>query len=296
MMKNISKKTKSKIVTALMILCVVVGVGFIAYPTVSNLWNRMHAARVIENYDGRVDELSAQELEKMWEAAYEYNQDLNDTPDFTTNAELKNRYFQILNVDDHGMIGYITIDKIDVNLPVYHDVEDYHLEVAAGHLKETSFPIGGGSTHAVILGHRGLPGARLFTDLDSVTEDDIFKIHILDRVFSYKVDQIRVVLPNEVSDLRTEIGKDYCTLVTCTPYGVNTHRLLVRGKLMDSGTGDASFISTEVIRIERMFIASVIAIPMLLIVLIYLIIRRRRRPEEIMERFFNENEDSRNND
>ena len=221
---------RKHISTIFIILIFLVGLGFISYPTVSNLWNQAHQSRAIATYSKQVEKLDDSENKKMLKAARKYNKSLLKKSDhWKLSKKDKKKYESLLDVSGTGIMGYIEIPKIDCSLPVYHGTDEGALQIAIGHLEGSSLPVGGKSSHCVLSGHRGLPSARLFTDLDQMEEGDTFILNILGHKLAYEVDQIKVVLPVEMSDLEIQEGKDLCTLVTCTPYGINTHRLLVRG-------------------------------------------------------------------
>ena len=221
------KKHISTIIIALIFLA---GLGFLLYPTVSNLWNRAHQSRAIATYTKQVEKLDDSQNKEMLKAARKYNKSLLKKSDhWKLSKKDKKKYESLLDVSGTGIMGYIEIPKIDCSLPIYHGTDEGALQIAIGHLEGSSLPVGGKSTHCVLSGHRGLPSARLFTDLDQMEEGDVFVLNVLGRKLAYEVDQIKVVLPDEMSDLEIVQGKDLCTLVTCTPYGINTHRLLVRG-------------------------------------------------------------------
>lgn len=226
------KKGGSWIGTALALLVLVAGLGVIAYPTVSNWWNDMHQSQAIDSYAKVVDSTSEETLAKMLADAEQFNADLlNLRMDrlFMDDAT-KARYMSLLNLDGSGMIGYIEVPSIKIRYPIYHTTEEEVLQVAIGHLEGTSLPVGGAGTHSLLSGHRGLPSATLFSDLDQVKVGDLFYITVLNRSMTYEVDQIRIVEPQDVSQLGIDPDEDYVTLVTCTPYSINSHRMLVRGK------------------------------------------------------------------
>ena len=225
-----------KIRTADVIRAVVliIALSVLLYPTVSSYFNAKNSSTIASDYDQSVNSMTSEEKQKMWDEAVAYNQTLVGNTSFRdpfteTDGEENEVYESLLNIDGNGMMGYIRIPKIDVMLPIYHGTEEKVLQVAAGHISTSSLPVGGESAHSVLTGHRGLPSARLFTDLDQIVEGDIFYLHILDHKLAYKVDQILTVLPTETEALEIIEGEDLCTLVTCTPYAVNTHRLLIRG-------------------------------------------------------------------
>lgn len=222
------KKYLSDIVVAIILIA---GVGLLAYPTIADYVNELHSSKAIGSYVEKTKDLSKEEKENLLEEAREYNKSLVDKINrYYLSEEEKKRYNHILNITKTGIMAYIEIPKLNVYMPVYHGTDEGVLQIAAGHLPGSSFPIGGESTHSLISGHSGLPSAKLFTDIDKLKKGDLFFIHVFDEVLAYKVNQIKIVLPDDVETLEIEKGKDYVTLITCTPYGVNSHRLLVRGE------------------------------------------------------------------
>ncbi|WP_278884935.1 class C sortase [[Ruminococcus] torques] len=222
------KKYLSDIVVAIILIA---GVGLLAYPTIADYVNELHSSKAIGSYVEKTKDLSKEEKENLLEEAREYNKSLVDKINrYYLNEEEKKRYNHILNITKTGIMAYIEIPKLNVYMPVYHGTDEGVLQIAAGHLPGSSFPVGGESTHSLISGHSGLPSAKLFTDIDKLQEGDLFFVHVFDEVLAYRVNQIKVVLPDDVETLEIEKGKDYVTLITCTPYGVNSHRLLVRGE------------------------------------------------------------------
>ena len=272
---------RKHISTIFIILIFLVGLGFISYPTVSNLWNQAHQSRAIATYSKQVEKLDDSENKKMLKAARKYNKSLLKKSDhWKLSKKDKKKYESLLDVSGTGIMGYIEVPKIDCSLPIYHGTDEGALQIAIGHLEGSSLPVGGKSTHCVLSGHRGLPSARLFTDLDQMEEGDIFILNILGRKLAYEVDQIKVVLPEEMSDLEIEEGKDLCTLVTCTPYGINTHRLLVRGhrteyveKKVAEEKKEVQTKKTDI----RLIIAGGAGVLILLIIIIVIVIKRRRK-------------------
>lgn len=272
---------RKHISTIFIILIFLVGLGFISYPTVSNLWNQAHQSRAIATYSKQVEKLDDSENKKMLKAARKYNKSLLKKSDhWKLSKKDKKKYESLLDVSGTGIMGYIEVPKIDCSLPIYHGTDEGALQIAIGHLEGSSLPVGGKSTHCVLSGHRGLPSARLFTDLDQMEEGDIFILNILGRKLAYEVDQIKVVLPEEMSDLEIEEGKDLCTLVTCTPYGINTHRLLVRGHRTEYVEKKVSEEEKEVQTKKtdiRLMIAGGAGVLILLIIIIVIVIKRRRK-------------------
>lgn len=236
------KKTKKQSLKIRIILLFVVGFMILLYPTVSNQWNKYRDNKLKSEYTQAVKNLDEDILQKELEAASEYNQSLigSSVPDaFSIREDQKDEVYEnLLNVNGDGMMGYVDIPSIDVSLPIYHYTSEEVLEKGAGHLAGSSLPVGGASTHTVISAHRGLPSAKMFTDLNLLEPGDIFQIHVLDRTLTYEVDQIKEVNPDETSDLSITEGIDYATLITCTPYGVNTRRLLVRGCRTDNPSSE----------------------------------------------------------
>lgn len=221
---------KKHLSTIILVLILLTGLSLVLYPTVSEYWNMYHQSRIIADYTDDVEEIDEEEYARMWQEAQEYNRELaRDGNCWKMTEEQKQKYYSVLNVGGTGVMGYIEIPKIHCSLPVYHGADETILQVAVGHIEGSSLPVGGSSTHCVLSGHRGLPSAKLFTDLDQMEKGDIFLLKILNETLAYEVDQIKTVLPEEMDNLKIEEGEDLCTLVTCTPYGVNSHRLLVRG-------------------------------------------------------------------
>lgn len=269
------KKHISTIIIALIFLA---GLGFLLYPTVSNLWNRAHQSRAIATYTKQVEKLDDSQNKEMLKAARKYNKNLLKKSDhWKLSKKDKKKYESLLDVSGTGIMGYIEVPKIDCSLPIYHGTDEGALQIAIGHLEGSSLPVGGKSTHCVLSGHRGLPSARLFTDLDQMEEGDVFVLNVLGRKLAYEVDQIKVVLPDEMSDLEIVQGKDLCTLVTCTPYGINTHRLLVRGHR-------TKYIEETVVQVQKEAEKKETGIWLLagggavfLIIIIIVVVKRRRK-------------------
>ena len=273
------KKKKRNWITPFLILILLVGLSLLLYPTVSDYWNSFHQSRAIASYAEDVAKLDTVQYDDLWKAAKKYNEALaKGDINYVLKDEQKEKYESLLNVSGTGVMGYIEIPSINCSLPIYHGTDEAALQIAAGHLEWTSLPTGGESTHCVLSGHRGLPSAKLFTDLDRLVEGDIFVLRVLDEVLTYEVDQILIVEPEETEDLQIEKGKDYCTLVTCTPYGINTHRLLVRGhrieNLEESGIVR---VTADAIQIQPLFVAPIVAIPMLLVLLIILLLPKKKK-------------------
>lgn len=264
---------KKQLSTILLVLALLAGVSLLLYPSLSNYWNSMHATQAVNDYAKDVQELDYTEYDRMLRDAERYNQSLlHRESDYALTDEQDSQYASLLAIDDSGIMGYIEIPSIGVSLPIYHSTSDGVLQRAVGHLDWTSLPVGGASTHCVLSGHRGLPSAKLFTDLDQLAAGDTFVIRVLDEVLTYEVDQILIVEPADVSALSIEDGKDLCTLVTCTPYGVNSHRLLVRGHRVENAEEAAVVrVTSDAIRIEPVIVAPFAALPFLLVLLLLLL-------------------------
>lgn len=264
--------------TIILLFTFFVGLCILLYPAVSDYINQKHQSRAIETYNSSVSEITEDEKAAYFKAAEDYNNRLFNTADSFYNADKISGYDELLELSEDGIMGYISIDKIRVELPVYHGTSSSVLNSAAGHLKGSSLPIGGKNTHSVISAHRGLPSAKLFTDLDKLDIGDIFTITILGEIFTYEVDRIRTVDPHDVEELLTVRDEDYCTLLTCTPYGVNTHRLLVRGKRIENIKNKSSlYVTADAYQIDTIIAAPAVALPMLLILMIKLIIPRKKQ-------------------
>lgn len=260
--KRRKKRKGSSVSTIVLTFILLVGVAILLYPSASDWWNSMHATRAIASYVETVEDLSGQEREAMLEAARKYNASLPNGVNFDLTEEEYEDYIKFLDISGTGIMGYIQIPAISVNLPVYHSVDEAILQIAVGHIPGSSLPVGGERTHSVMSGHRGLPSAKLFSDLDQIREGDIFTINVLDQIITYMVDQIRIVLPEETEELAIEEGRDYCTLITCTPYGVNTHRMLVRGRRIDNLPEDV-VVMAEAVRIPNYIVIPAVGIPLL---------------------------------
>ena len=275
---------KKKGSTIILILIFIAGLAILAYPKVSDYWNSLHSSRAIMSYAEAVSGLSEEEYDRLYREAEAYNRRILDRSNpFVPTEEEKAEYGTILNVENDGIMGYIEVPIINVALPIYHGTSESVLQVAIGHLDWTSLPVGGESSHAVISGHRGLPSAELFTRLDRLAKGDRFMIYVLNEILTYEVDQILIVLPEDVSALQITPGQDCCTLVTCTPYGINTHRILVRGHRVETETEHTVRVTAEAIQIEPMLVAPVIAIPLLVILFAVMSAGDRRQWDEKLE-------------
>lgn len=263
--------------TLILVLALLTGIGLLLYPTASNWWNQRNQSKVVMQYAAAISDMDEAQYDQMLSDAESYNQKLAETGAlWNMNSDEEEEYNSLLNIDGTGVMGYIRIPKINVELPIYHGTDDSVLQTSIGHLAGTSLPVGGESTHTVLSGHRGLPSAKLFTDLDQLTEGDTFTITVLNRTLTYQVDQIRIVEPTDLSDLQIEEGQDLCTLVTCTPYGINTHRLLVRGHRVPNANGDAQVIA-EALQVQPSYIALIVVIVVMIILVAYAFSHERHR-------------------
>lgn len=273
------KKKKSILPSLLLVLILLAGLSLLLYPTLSDYWNSLHQSQAIASYVETVEAMDEADYEAMWAAARAYNDALpRDNSRFHPSEEEQAEYDALLDVSGTGIMGYVEIPQIGVSLTIYHGTDEAVLQVAIGHIEGSSLPVGGAGTHCVISGHRGLPSAKLFTDLDQIQEGDTFLLHILDETLTYQVDQIHIVEPDDVTYLAIEEGQDLCTLVTCTPYGVNSHRLLVRGRRIETEeTAAAIRVTADAILVGPMLVAPAIAAPILLILLIWLLVSSRKQ-------------------
>lgn len=270
---------KGTFFTIILILVFLVGVSLLLYPTVSDYWNSFHQSRAIAEYAEQVADLDDDRYDQLWADAAAYNQTLAKKADrYAMTDQERQEYESLLNVSGNGIIGYIEISKIGCSLPIYHGTDEAVLQIAVGHIEGSSLPVGGEGCHSVLSGHRGLPSAKLFTDLDQMVEGDTFILRILDETLTYEVDQILIVEPHEMNALEIDPTKDYCTLVTCTPYGINSHRLLVRGHRVENQEEASTVrVTADAMQLEPVIVAPLVAAPMLLLLLIFLLRPRRRR-------------------
>lgn len=258
----------------LLVLMLFIGVCVLLYPALSQYWNSKTQTHAVDNYQEILDSLQKEDYTKYFEEADHYNIALRNLDVPLMEYSQLTEYNQILNVSGTGVMGYITIEKLGVELPLYHGTSDSVLNIACGHMEGTSLPIGGESTHSVLSAHRGLPHAKLFTDLDKMEVGDVFTITILDRIMTYQVDQIKVVNPNEIDEVHIIDGEDHCTLLTCTPYGINSHRLLVRGTRIENAA-PILYVTSNAFKIDSLVATPVVAAPILLVLLIVLMVKYR---------------------
>ena len=263
---------KNKISSIILVLIFLAGLSLLLYPSVSDYWNSLHQTKAITDYADEVSKLDKEAYERIRKSAEDYNARLAEKgTQYHLTEEEQKEYESQLAVSDSRVIAYIEISKIHCTLPICHGTEEGTLQNSIGHIEWSSLPVGGKSSHCVLSGHRGLPSARLFTDLDQMEEGDTFVLRVLDETLTYEVDQIRIVLPEEVEELQIIEGKDYCT-----PYGVNSHRLLVRGHRVENEDADSIRVTADALQIEPTLIAPVIAVPMLLVLLIILLVKTRK--------------------
>ena len=276
-----SKNKTGIISTIVLIIILIVGLSVMLYPTVSNWWNKRVQSQAIAEYDKTIQNIDQNHYDEIWANAEEYNKKLSELYAPLSNADEIDGYDNILDVSGTGIMGYITIPVIKVEIPIYHGTSAEVLNIAAGHLKGSSLPIGGKNTHAVISAHRGLPSARLFTDLDKLVKGDTFTITILDRVLTYQVEEILIVKPEEVEKLAIIPDSDYVTLMTCTPYGINTHRLLIRSHRIDTVYEKTVKISADAVQVDPMLVIPVIAFFLLILLVIFWAVSGKKKHKSL---------------
>lgn len=273
--------------TILLILLFLIGLSLLLYPSVSNYWNDLHQTRAIVAYSDALEKLNESTYQAARQAAVDYNDALRAKLFvYEITQEEREEYNSLLDILGTGMMGYVEIPTLDVSLPIYHGTAESVLQTAVGHLEWSSLPVGGAGTHAVLSGHRGLPSARLFTDLDKLEEGDLFMLQVLHETLTYEVDQILIVEPQQIAALMIEPDQDYCTLLTCTPYGINTHRLLIRGhRVANQEEAEQVRITADAIRVETLVVTPVIAVPILLGLLVLVLVKtRKKKSKEKKER------------
>ena len=261
----------NKKIKFLIIIIFFIGVIILFYPLVSQYWNSKVQSKAIENYDEVLNKVK--DYTNLFEKGNDYNEDLFDLEFPLIQYKKLNNYNDLFNINNDGMIGYISIQKIKIELPIYHGTSSSVLNVAVGHLEGTSLPIGGNSTHSVLSAHRGLPSSKLFTNLNKLEIGDTFIITVLNKKLTYQVDKITTVEPKDITDLEIEEDKDLVTLLTCTPYGVNTHRLLVRGIRVDNIENQELIITSEAYQIDKITVTIIICIPILFLLVMYIILK-----------------------
>lgn len=279
---------KKKHTTIMLTAMLCLGIFFILYPLVSQYVNSKTSSKLINSYNKISEKISKEDIEKIFSDATKYNEKLYKLKKPLLQYRLLSNYSSLVNIDKNGVMGYITIDKIKVNVPIYHGTSKEVLNTGIGHLEGSSLPVGGVNTHSILTGHRGLPTNRLFTDLNKLELGDTFEITILNKLITYEVDSIKIVKPSDISKLQIKKGKDYVTLVTCTPYGINTHRLLVRGKRVENIDNKKIFISTEAFKINNWLVAIFIALP-ILIVLMTIVLFKPAKNKKRLEKYLIDN-------
>lgn len=280
--KTVQKKKNGNASTILLVAIFFVGLCVLLYPTISDFWNEKRQSQAIINYDDLIIDLTPEDYSEYFSKADSYNKKISNMSfPFLNHKNIADEYYNTLNVNGDGMMGYITIEKIKVQLPIYHGTSNKVLNSAVGHVEGSSIPVGGKSTHSVLSAHRGLPSAKLFTNLDKLENGDVFTIRILDRTITYQIDQVLIVLPEETDSLNIVQGEDYCTLVTCTPYGINTHRMLVRGKRIENIEPDRVInVITEAYQIDPLLVTPAVAAPLLGLLLIILLVRSGKNKKQ----------------
>ena len=276
------KKKNNRFTTFLLIIIFIAGLSLLLYPTVSDYWNSFTQSKAIASYVEKVADLNKEKYDSIINDAVNYNASLkNRYNSYVLSEQQQKEYASLLNVSGDGVMGYVDIPDIKITLPIYHGTAEEVLQTTVGHLEWTSIPVGGVDTHCVISGHRGLPSAKLFTDLDKLVEGDIFMIRVLDEVLTYEVDRIRIVEPTDTKDLHIVQGEDLCTLLTCTPYGVNSHRMLVRGHRIENiEKSEAARVVSDAMQIEPMIVAPIVATPMLVVMIIILMLPNNKRKRD----------------
>ena len=271
--------------TLIMVLSFFIGLLVLLYPSISDFYNEKRQSKAIVDYESLLLDYQQEDYTELFNNAVEYNNKLMALKEPLIMHDRIENYNNILNINNNGMMGYLTIDKIKVELPIYHGTSDDVLSKAVGHLEGTSIPVGGPSTHSVLSAHRGLPTSKLFTDLDKLEVGDTFNITILNKVLTYEVDKITIINPNEVDELTIESNKDYVTLLTCTPYGINTHRLLVRGKRIETITDKKTYVTTEGFKIDRLIVMPLVAIPIILTMLLIIVFKPIEKNKKELEKY-----------
>lgn len=271
-------KSKRNYTTVLLVIILVAGMVLLLYPSVSDYWNSFHQSRAIASYAENVANMDTELYEKMWEEAAAYNGQIPERKNvYVLEDEEKEKYHSLLDVSGTGIMGYVEIPVINCALPIYHGTEESVLQIAVGHLEWSSLPVGGEGSHSVVSAHRGLPSAKLFTDLDQLAVGDTFMLRVLDEVLTYEVDQILIVEPQEIEALKIEEEKDYCTLVTCTPYGINSHRLFVRGHRVENAEGARVVkVTADAYQVEPMLVVPFIGVPLAILAFIVMLAPKKR--------------------
>lgn len=277
--KKRKDKRRKSFTTIILVVIMLIGLSVLLYPTLSDYWNSFHQSRAIASYDTAVEQLDETDYEALFAQAETYNEHLKSLYfPFSQYDQLEEEYLEALDITGTGIIGYVSISKIGIELPIYHGTSDEVLNKASGHLEGSTLPIGGESTHAVISAHRGLPSAKLFTNLDELEVGDTFTVTVLNQTLTYEVDQILIIEPTQLEALNVVQGEDHVTLLTCTPYGINTQRLLVRGKRIENV--QTTVIHSNANKIPVYIVMPAVMIPMLFVLLVLLLIKYRRKPKK----------------
>ncbi len=270
---------KKHLSTIILILVLLLGFSLLLYPMISDYINSLNQSKAIASYVEKISSLDENDYNRVWNEAVEYNSKLASSPlGYELSQEEKELYNSVLNPAENGIMGYVDIPTIGVSLPIYHGTDESVLQTSVGHIEWTSLPVGEPNSHCVISGHRGLPSAKLFTDLDELKEGDIFLLYILDKTLTYEVDQILIIEPHDTSAIKITEGEDLCTLMTCTPYGVNSHRLLVRGhRIENAATAVTVHITADALQIDPNIVALVTAIPVLTVLFVTVLLKPNRK-------------------
>ena len=271
---------KKHLSTILLVVIILAGLSLLLYPSFSNYWNQRHQSMAIQSYGEQVAQMDNSAAQQLLQQARAYNRTLLDRENrFVLSDAETAQYEGLLDVTGTGIMGYVEIPSLDCMLPIYHGTDEAVLQIAVGHIAGSSLPVGGEGTHCVISGHRGLPSAKLFTNLDQLAEGDVFRLHVLDEILSYEVDQILTVEPHDVAALEIDPEQDLCTLVTCTPYGINSHRLLVRGHRVETVEEQAPVrVNSDAAYLDRNVVAACLAVPVLIVLLLVSLRKRSRKP------------------
>ncbi len=288
------KKKINRLTTFILIFIFLAGLSLLLYPTVSDYWNSYTQSKTIASYVQNLNNIDTEKYDSIIKEAQKYNASLkNRVNSYLLSDQQQKEYTELLDITGDGVMGYVDIPSVDITLPIYHGTSEKVLQTTVGHLEWTSLPVGGEDTHCVISGHRGLPSAKLFTDLDKLSEGDVFMLRVLDEVLTYQVDQIRIVEPTDTNDLKLVSGEDLCTLFTCTPYGVNSHRLLVRGHRIENiEQSQSARVVSDAIRIDPIIVAPVVATPMLLVLLVVLLLPKKSNGADIVKEIKEGKEDA----
>ncbi len=276
-------KILSKTATVIMLVLFFISLCILLYPSISQYWNSKVQSRSVADYNQMLDAMTNDGYARALAIAEDYNKRLDALPFPLTDCKSLGDYNSVLNVGGNGIMGYIAIDKIGIELPIYHGISESVLNTAAGHIEGTSLPVGGKGTHSALSAHRGLPHAKLFTNLDKLEIGDTFVLNVMNRTLTYQVDQIKTVLPNEMNDILAEPGEDYCTLVTCTPYGVNSHRLLVRGTRVESPEVKQVYVIAEAYIIDRLIVTPIVALPIIFILILIVMFKPIKKKSDLEE-------------